>query len=160
MDRICRLLEEFAASDEAGDPLPKHARDELATLAEPGWSQRASCTSADPDAWFPEAAWAKPHPHVARICGQCPVRLACLASAIVNDEHGIWGGTRRGQRLHGRARLISGHRTAAVLAELLAMPMPRYEYLVPETAAEVLPVAEHKGRREVEPRHDEWRESA
>jgi WhiB family redox-sensing transcriptional regulator len=35
---------------------------------------------------------------IRELCETCPVRLDCLVFALVNDEHGIWGGTTRLQR--------------------------------------------------------------
>ena len=35
------------------------------------------------------------HPRIIEareICGRCPVRAACLAYAIENEEYGVWGG--------------------------------------------------------------------
>jgi WhiB family redox-sensing transcriptional regulator len=55
------------------------------------WRGQGLCgTYGNPDDWFPEK---KPLARVKRICGACPVRLACLGFALGNGiEFGIWGG--------------------------------------------------------------------
>ena len=154
---LIRLLEGFAADAHGHEPLPQAARTELLGLIEPSWTQGAVCASVDPDAWFPETSISRADPTVGRVCAPCPVWLSGLATAIVDDEHGIWGGTRRGQRLHARARLLGGDPARDVLAELLAMPLPGTEYEIPEPLADVLavPVLPDAGA-EIVP----WRESA
>lgn len=47
--------------------------------------------------WSDGDDWFSPHELVrrgaARLCGGCPVRMECLAAAVVRDEqHGVWGG--------------------------------------------------------------------
>ena len=83
------------------------------------WIEQAACADndLDPNAWTGNENWT---PYEARwiqqlakdICyRQCPVTGDCLTHALLNNEHGIWGGTddaqrqeqRRGERnLHGR----------------------------------------------------------
>jgi hypothetical protein len=69
---------------------------------------------------------------LSRICAGCPVRKSCLATAVLADEEGIWGGTRRGQRLHARARLLNDEEPGNVLGDLLHSPLPRSEYAIPD----------------------------
>lgn len=46
---------------------------------------------AKPERWFPENGTTAQYAR--RVCEVCPVRLLCLADAVVNDErHGVWGG--------------------------------------------------------------------
>lgn len=55
------------------------------------WMEFASCTSADPDAWFP--AKGSSTREAKRICSRCKVKSECLEYALVHDERfGIWGG--------------------------------------------------------------------
>ena len=132
---VARLLVRFGVDVLGLDPLPGRIRAALDRVAEPDWTRRASCTNSDPDAWFPETPRTRVDPAVTRVCAACPVRTSCLAAAIADDEHGVWGGTRRGQRLHARARLLADDPVPVVLGELLAMPMPATDYDVPEPAA-------------------------
>lgn len=125
----CTLLEGFAGPADA--LLPADTLEGLEEQVTPRWWQHTPCATADPDAWFPDP-FARVGTQVARVCGSCPVRESCLVTAVLDDEHGIWGGTRRGQRLHARARMLNGDPPAEVLAELLCAPMPRTEYTVPD----------------------------
>jgi WhiB family transcriptional regulator, redox-sensing transcriptional regulator len=51
----------------------------------------ASCTEADPDAWFPEKGHRATDARAT--CNRCEVIDACLQWALDHDEpHGIWGG--------------------------------------------------------------------
>ncbi|WP_461021547.1 WhiB family transcriptional regulator [Thalassiella azotivora] len=136
---FCRMLEEFAPDPSGDDPLSDAARVQLRAQIRPGWAERAGCCATDPDAWFPESSANRVEPMVSRVCADCPVRSSCLAAAILNDEHGIWGGTRRGARLHARARLLNGDPVPEVLSEVLAMPMGRTEYDVRQPVPTVLP---------------------
>ena len=36
------------------------------------------------------------------VCLRCPVNVDCFEYALAADEHGIWGGTTREERLHYR----------------------------------------------------------
>lgn len=61
------------------------------------WRNRAACRGVDPDIFFPvsdeEAVQAK------IICGQCPVREACLEWALATRERdGVWGGATERER--------------------------------------------------------------
>lgn len=57
----------------------------------PAWQDRALCSQADPEAWFPKKGVS---PAAARrVCMACAVRADCLGYAIENNERfGIWGG--------------------------------------------------------------------
>ena len=66
---------------------------ELAHLLDTAPSQRATlpCRSHDPDLWFAE----KPAEleRAKQLCAGCPVRAACLDSALSRQEPwGVWGG--------------------------------------------------------------------
>ncbi len=128
--KTCLLLEASFAGP-ADLVLPRHAVRGLRVRITPRWWEQAACAGTDPDAWFPEPVQ-RPEPVVGRICDGCPVRTSCLAAALLGDEDGIWGGTRRGQRLHARARLLNDEEPGDVLGDLLASPLPRSEYGIPD----------------------------
>jgi hypothetical protein len=68
------------------------------------WTERALCTQADPEIFFPPKG--SPGTEAKQICTVCPVREECLAYAIEADEEfGIWGGLNRAERLHVRQAL-------------------------------------------------------
>ncbi len=48
------------------------------------------CRSHDPDLWF--AGTPAELERAKRLCGDCPVRRACLAGAISREPWGGWGG--------------------------------------------------------------------
>lgn len=61
------------------------------------WRQAAACRGVDPEIFYPaseeEADEAK------AICGQCPVRQACLEYALVSRERdGVWGAATEKER--------------------------------------------------------------
>ena len=67
------------------------------------WADMGSCTSADPDLFFPpsgvDTAYAR------SICRSCPVRRECLDFALASGQkHGIWGGMTESQRRRLRRR--------------------------------------------------------
>ena len=64
----------------------------------PGWEEEAACRDAGvADLFFPPRGGScRP---ARAICGGCPVRTDCLASAIANDERdGVWGGLNTEER--------------------------------------------------------------
>lgn len=75
----------------------------------PDWRAEALCAQVDPDLWFPERGGAVSAAQ--RICRGCPVRVECLADALVNGERfGIWGGLSEPERrrLVGQGAAVSG----------------------------------------------------
>jgi WhiB family redox-sensing transcriptional regulator len=58
---------------------------------------RAHCAGHNPELFFPITDDVSAD--AVRICRDCPVRVDCLRWAIRNDEHGVWGGSSRAQRL-------------------------------------------------------------
>lgn len=95
--------------------LPRAAPDTTVpeSVAALEWQQRALCTQADPDSFFPE----KGEPSEAkRVCIACPVRVDCLDYALANGEQfGIWGGlteTELRRVKNRRATLIRGKAAA------------------------------------------------
>ncbi len=72
------------------------------------WRQRAACRGVDPDIFYPmsddDAGDAK------AICGQCPVKGACLEWALTSREkEGVWGGATERER----RRIIRRRRRSA-----------------------------------------------
>ena len=78
----------------------------------PDWHLSANCATADPDLFHRDHGEQRNGPRVRmakRICGGCPVRDACLAEAIANEEtHGVWGGLDE----HERAALTAQRKGA------------------------------------------------
>jgi WhiB family redox-sensing transcriptional regulator len=84
------------------------------------------CRNVDPDLWFAEAPTEL---ELAKsLCGECPVRVECLASALERQEPwGVWGGEifERGavvprKRPRGRPRKEDLARDDALRAEATA----------------------------------------
>ncbi|MCW2542045.1 MAG: putative transcriptional regulator [Frankiales bacterium] len=83
-------------------PLAPQARQELLGLMRFDWQADAACAgiltgAADP--FYPEPITgtnriANSVNEVAKaVCLDCPVRISCLAAALVtNETHGVWGG--------------------------------------------------------------------
>jgi len=59
----------------------------------PEWRKKAECLNLDVDLFFEDyeddAETAK---FVDSVCGSCPVRDECLASAVELNASGVWGG--------------------------------------------------------------------
>ncbi|MGH3657176.1 MAG: WhiB family transcriptional regulator [Micromonosporaceae bacterium] len=84
------------------------------------------CRQYDPDLWFAESP---AELEVAKaLCGECPLRMECLASAVERREPwGVWGGEifERGavvarKRPRGRPRKDAAEAEALARAEVLA----------------------------------------
>lgn len=61
------------------------------------WYEDAECKGKDGNLFYPERGGDVKE--ALKICGQCPVRLACLDYALRERiNHGIWGGTSERQR--------------------------------------------------------------
>ncbi|MGW0579944.1 WhiB family transcriptional regulator [Streptomyces sp. NPDC002920] len=66
------------------------------------WMESALCAQTDPDTWV-EAGPGYGSRQAKRICGSCPVRLACAAHARRLEAEdgamaGVWGGASQRQR--------------------------------------------------------------
>jgi len=96
-------------------------RDQLAELVSPGWWTDAPCAQADPDAWFPDVGDFASR-QVLAICRSCPLRRACLAAALLQDEYGIWAGTTARDRNAIHRLLEAGVSVATVVEFALASP--------------------------------------
>jgi WhiB family redox-sensing transcriptional regulator len=71
------------------------------------WIEEGRCAEVDPELWFP----LKGHSdrEAKAICGECEVRQQCLAYAIeADEEHGVWGGLNRAERIRLRGRMRKG----------------------------------------------------
>jgi WhiB family transcriptional regulator, redox-sensing transcriptional regulator len=72
------------------------------------WWSQAACQSADRELFFPISEVAASHRNIAEakaVCGQCLVRVECLAHAIGSGPvQGIWGGTTENERRLMRSR--------------------------------------------------------
>lgn len=64
---------------------------DLASLLDTGVDTALPCRSHDPDLWFAEAP--DDLERAKALCADCPVKDACLASALHRGEPwGVWGG--------------------------------------------------------------------
>lgn len=69
------------------------------------WRDKASCSGADPELWFPKSGREEAADRAIRICNSCPVREQCLKFAVDNEiDFGIFGGVTARQRYPGRAK--------------------------------------------------------
>ena len=67
--------------------------------AKPSWVDRALCSRADPEIFFPPPIGGqKVAKEALSWCGPCPVRVQCLRYALKREERGVWGGTTERQR--------------------------------------------------------------
>lgn len=65
------------------------------------WIELARCAEYDPEIFFPLKGESAQPARV--ICAQCQVRAQCLAWSIRTDEeHGVWGGLNRAERVRVR----------------------------------------------------------
>lgn len=63
------------------------------------WQLQAACRGKNPDLWHPEQGDQATAEQARRVCAGCPVRVECLAHAIVaNEPLAIWGGCTERQR--------------------------------------------------------------
>ena len=62
-----------------------------------GWNDKAACAKTDNPAFYSDDE-AIQTTAAREICGSCPVRRACLASALLHDEQGVWGATTEAER--------------------------------------------------------------
>lgn len=80
-------------------------------MLDTGWMDRAACSGADPETFFPERAGSREEAlAVALYCNGCPVRQECYGYAAAFEEFhhfGVYGGmgphTRRTLRVLGSA---------------------------------------------------------
>jgi len=61
------------------------------------WQADALCAQTDPDLFMPDRGGSTVA--AKKVCGECPVRAACLDYAIVTGQpEGIWGGLSADER--------------------------------------------------------------
>lgn len=76
------------------------------------WRKRAACRDKDTDAFYVSKDAMRPPPALQELCNGCPVRAACLLTALEQGEQGVWGGTtevqRRAMRRHYRRSSCPG----------------------------------------------------
>ncbi len=92
------------------------------------WRRTLPCRKFDPDLWFSDSP---AELELAKsLCGDCPLRVECLAGALErNEPWGVWGGEifERGavvprKRPRGRPRKEDVARDAALRAQAAARP--------------------------------------
>jgi hypothetical protein len=105
------------------ESLSRHHAADLERLTPVGWMAGASCPSADPEAWQLEDGSRASAP-VVRVCAMCPARSACLASAVLYGEDGVWAGTSQAARDRGRLDIVAGVPAETVVKGLLAEAEP------------------------------------
>lgn len=101
----------------------------LRSYDRPSFFDSAACAASDVDpTWFFPTAEVDNGDLAIRVCTRCPVVSDCLTYASADPGlHGIWGGSRRGERVEirklGRNRLPFGpvDRVANVSTGLLAV---------------------------------------
>ena len=107
------------ADTERGVPMGKKMAARVIRQAEPlgragrttSWRDAAACFGTDPEVFFPVSSSGPAQADVVaakRLCGQCPVKVACLRWALDHGvTAGVWGGTTEEERrlLRGRVPL-------------------------------------------------------
>lgn len=65
----------------------------LSLVRRPSWHAEAACRGVGPSTFYPGRG--EPHGRAHDLCAQCPVRAACLNTALDAgpDDSGIWAGT-------------------------------------------------------------------
>ena len=72
------------------------------------WRSQARCRGLDPEIFYPASD--EDADEAKNVCGECPVRLACLEYALAARERdGIWGGCTERER----RRIIRQRRKSA-----------------------------------------------
>lgn len=79
------------------------------------WRLRGRCAGDQSGAWFADLR--TPAARLARqVCAACPVRMRCLAAALLyGEEYGIWGGLSPEERAELDVRLRHGDSLNAVV---------------------------------------------
>jgi WhiB family redox-sensing transcriptional regulator len=65
------------------------------------WMSQGACLGKDPELFFPITATGPALRQITAakaVCGQCAVRLMCLAYALATRQAGVWGGTTTEER--------------------------------------------------------------
>ncbi len=83
------------------------------------WQLHAACRGLDSSVFFHPAgergdAHDEREAKAKRICGDCPVREACLSYAMeAREQYGVWGGLTENERVSRRRRDAQPRRAAA-----------------------------------------------
>lgn len=104
--------------------LPVAAPDLFASLARritPDWHQQAACADLPGNRFYPDPRTRSQTGAAAavEVCNGCRVRSSCRATALLRDEHGVWGGTTVDDRDRMRTALAAGTSVDAVLIETI-----------------------------------------
>src|SRR5699024_10380438 len=111
-------------------PLTPPSRDvELSGRITSGWENLAKCRGMPVALFFPAddlypADLAHAGDSARAVCNGCRVRSSCRATALLNDEAGVWGGTTAADRDNLRAALSSGASVDAVLTTTITTTNP------------------------------------
>ncbi|MGW2189964.1 WhiB family transcriptional regulator [Streptomyces sp. NPDC001667] len=65
------------------------------------WQHYGACRTEEPDLFFPSGGGSSAQAQTERakaVCRCCPVADQCLAWALDNEEHGVWGGQDENER--------------------------------------------------------------
>jgi WhiB family redox-sensing transcriptional regulator len=87
------------------------------------WETRAACVQVGWEPWFLDRGQTVPR-QLKRVCGRCPVRRSCLASAVLVGEEGVWAGTSFEDREAATRRIVTGEPVVQVLDDLLEAARP------------------------------------
>jgi len=84
------------------------------------WQDQALCRKFPADDWFPAPANSEAVAEVVEVCRRCPVRVSCLAAAlVVPEEQGIWGAATEADR----QRLLDALSRGATVPDVLEWPV-------------------------------------
>jgi WhiB family redox-sensing transcriptional regulator len=81
-------------------------------LAATGWQNDARCVDVDHAVFYAD----QNNRPAKRVCATCPGLYGCLAYGI-EEEHGVWGGTTRAERVRIRRAVREHRRARATRAE-------------------------------------------
>lgn len=86
----CRPEGESDCIGATHEPIDNHILDERAVVSRIS-GLRVPCRIADPDLWFAESPGELER--AKSLCAECPIRRACLSTALDRAEPwGVWGG--------------------------------------------------------------------
>jgi WhiB family redox-sensing transcriptional regulator len=95
-------------------PIPSDVSATLRAASPRGWWNSALCAQVDPVLFDTDRATPAQLQSARRVCARCPVLTACLATALLRFEYGLWAGTTEAERAAARTDLLHG----ATLAEV------------------------------------------
>lgn len=98
--------------------LPPAREADLRAHVVPGWRERAACTGMPVGMFYPDENDQTGVAEAQQVCSGCQVRVSCRATALIDDESGIWGGTTSAERDELRAALSTGTTVRTVLTSI------------------------------------------